>query len=174
MRQQDFWDDGSPFTLHNFNQEEVILHNFEEPKPEPQPAPKKKKYQPLEEITPQEIKVPIKEMTVAPEHKVRKKPKSVTLLYCLPANTVDTHDPLYNENRISVSYGAQFTFEAVVTGSTDLSLQIWTTKEMNRNSIIYQPVTRRWWKVEEVVQKTDGFVIDCTPSAIQPSFRLQP
>ena len=162
MKQQDLWDDGSPFILHNFNyQEDIILQS----KPKP-------KYQPLDEIIPQEIKVPIKESIVAPEHKIRKMPKNVLLFYCLPATTVDSHDPLYSENRVSVSYGEQFTFEAVVTSSTDLAFQLWTTKKIGRNSIIFQPQARRWWKVEEVTQSTDGFIISCVPSSIQPSFTI--
>lgn len=189
MRQQDLWDDGSQFILHNFKYDEVILHNFdakeeekpkEEPKPQPEPMPTPKpvkKFQALDEITPEEINVPVRETPVPQQDKVRKKrqpTKNINILYCLPAITVSNHDPLYNESHVSVNYGQQFTFESVITGSTDLMLQLWTNKEIVRHSILYQPTSRRWWKVESVVQRTDGFTVDCTPSPLQPSFRLQP
>jgi hypothetical protein len=149
MSKQDLWEDGTPLILHNFDAEPV------------------KKYQPLEEIVPQEIKVVVKETT--PEKKVRK--KNIVLLYCMPATTTDFFDPLYNENRATLTFGQQFTFEAIVTNSTDLTLQLWTTKELTKNSILYQPSSRRWWNAEAITKDSDGFVIDCMPSSLQPSFR---
>jgi len=175
MRKQDLWCDGSKLVLHNFKYEDVILHNSDHEEKKPEPV--KKKYKPLDEIVPQEINVLIKETVVPPEDKARKKKpptKNINILYCLPAITTDNFDPLYNENRISVTYGTQFIFEAIVTGSTDLTLEMWTTKDLTKNSIVYQPHTRRWWKVESTIAHSDGFTVGCSPSAIQPSFRLQP
>ena len=61
MFQQDFWDDGSKFILHNFTYNEVILHK--------EPT---KKYQSLDDIKPQDINVLIKETIVPQDQKVKK------------------------------------------------------------------------------------------------------
>lgn len=162
MSNQDFWNNGSKFILHNFNySDEVILHNFEEPEVKP-------KFQSLEDIEVQEIEVPIKETPIA---KKPRKRKNIIMIYCMPAIINETYDSLYDENRVSVSYGQQFTLEAIVTKLSDIQINLWTTTEKAvRGSIIYMPENLRWWKVDKLSNKDEGYVLECIPSNLQPSF----
>jgi hypothetical protein len=162
MKDQEFWND---YILHNFNGEETIAIE--------QPQPPKKKYQNIEEIIPQEIKVPIKE-TPIPKKKPKEEPKKEeppkTLLYCMPAIT--KHDKLYGEDRIS--YGPQFTLESIVIEMDDLTCKLWVnTNKVTENSILYMPRTIRWWKAEKITDNNNGHIIVCTPSTIQPDFSLK-
>ncbi len=161
MNQQDLWDDGSQYILHNFTQEEFILHNFDK---------QEKEYQPIDEIEVEEIKVQIKE-TVIPK---KDSPKNIITLYCMPAITNNANDPLYNEKKVSIVYGPQYTFEAIITISSDLVWQIWSVKDSPKNSIIFHPETKRWWKVENSFKEDNGYYMGCKPSTIQPSFRVEP
>ncbi len=166
MKNQDLWDDGSTFILHNFDSEEgVILHNFEEEEE------KKVVFTPIQDIEAQEIIVPIKNTPVPPKKK-KKKEEGVLLIYCMPSQIFQIEDDLYGETRTALSYGSQFTFQGKITVSSDLSIQIWSNvnAEINKGSILYIPDHRRWWKVEDNSPVPEGFILICSPSSLQPSF----
>jgi hypothetical protein len=159
MKDQEFWDD---YILHNFNGETAAI---ERPK---------KKYQNIEEIEPQEIKVPIKETPIEKPKKKEepnKEEPTKTLLYCMPATITIKHDKLYGEDRVIPGYGTQFTLESIIIEMDDLTCRLWVnTDKVTENSILYIPKTIRWWKVEKITDDNNGYVIVCMPSPIQPSF----
>lgn len=142
MKNQDFWDDGSQFKLHNFNDmplqdipvEEIIVH--------PKPAPKKK--------------------------------EETLLIYCMPSKNIEIQDDLYGEKRIKSGYGPQFTFQAKINAISDLLLELWSNVDalVEKDSILYIPSQRRWWKVENKNFTDNGFILYCTPSLVQPSFAI--
>jgi hypothetical protein len=179
MLKQDLWEDGSKFILHNFKADEVTLHNFEElpEKPKvPEPVPEKKQ-QRIEDIVPEEIKVPVKETPIPESDKFRRKhiAQNIILVYCMPAISKDIIDPLYNDNKVSIEFGPQFTFESIIVDTNDLMQQLWTnTSSVTKGSILYLPHTRRWWRVERInkVDNKDEYILNCMPSSLQPSFKL--
>lgn len=136
-----------------------ILHNFDiENEP--------KKYQPIEEIQPQEIKVQIKEAKVPPEQKTKKKQQpiqNIIIAYCMPAILNEVYE---YEKKLNISYGKQFTFETIITESNDFMIKLWTNKDISIHSVIYLPKHLRWWKVEKI----EGMNLLCIPSILQPSF----
>lgn len=179
MTEQDIWDDGSKFVLHNFIHEEFVLHNFEhqEETSYEQEEDEVEEFQRLEDIEPIEIKVPIKETPVPPGTKKPKgaekvKKEDAILIYCLPANVIEVEDSIYGERRTSLTYGQQFTFQGVIRNQTDLSVQIWTNVavDMGKRSILYIPTQRRWWSLDDSSPVTNGKILICSPSATQPSF----
>lgn len=160
MKNQEFWND---YILHNFNEESVVI---EKPK---------KKYQNIQEIEPQEIKVPIKETPIE-KPKKKEEPKeepAKTLLYCMPAITIVKHDKLYGEDRIIPGYGPQFTLESIIIEMDDLTCKLWVnTNRIVENSILYMPKTIRWWRVEKITDDNNGYIVVCNPSIIQPGFSV--
>lgn len=160
MKNQELWDD---YVIHNFNEEPAAI---EQPK---------KKYQNIEEIEPQEIKVPIKETPIEkPQKKPKEEPKeepTKTLLYCMPSVAIVKHDKLYGEDRVTQGYGPQFTLESIIIEMDDLTCRLWvSTNKTTENSILYMPKAIRWWKVEKITDDNNGYIIVCTPSKLQPGF----
>lgn len=97
-----------------------------------------------------------------------------TFIHCLPAQIRERKDSLYGEVYKTVKYGSPISFEAVIVAQTDFTLDVWTdTDKISRGSILY-PKTgyKRWWRVQEKVQKESGWLLKSIPSDYQPSFDL--
>ena len=188
MKSQMLWDD---FQLHNFNLSELTL--TDEPK-EPQqqlaiviseddhPIPEKivkeeetpkKTFKDLDEIEPEDFEVPVRETPKPPPPPKKKVPDNVPkmTIHCLPAQARQYQDPLYGDTKTMVSYGNKFSLEAVVVSETDLTIDLWTNVSLGYGSIIFVPKDRRWWKSVKVVEKFGGWLINCVPSELTPSFQ---
>lgn len=167
---QSFW--GGSIRFHNFEwqsiitkentgeeEEEVITHNFID----------------LKDITPEEIKVPIKETIPPPKKKKVQDPTAGierVFIHCLPAVVSKTYDALYDETREIVGYGQQFSFEGIIASSSDLALQIWTNLKIDPRSILFISRERRWWRVDKSEPKAEGSLLTCVPSETHPSFNV--
>lgn len=95
-----------------------------------------------------------------------------TFIHCLPAQLKERRDDLYGEVYKTIKYGSPISFEAVVVAHTDFTYEIWTdTDKINNGSILY-PKTgfKRWWRVQEKIQKESGWLLKSIPSDYQPSF----
>jgi hypothetical protein len=172
MLKQDLWGQ-EKLILHNFRFNEVVSYqytNMDDNEPEPT-------YVDLEDISLEEISVPIRETPIIelPKKKEKKqssiKKEDISFFYCMPAVITETFDPLYGETKSSISYGSQFTFEGVMVLSSDLACQVWTNlTKIERGSILYVPSERRWWSVDRVTYRDGGLLMDCSPSGLQPAF----
>jgi hypothetical protein len=173
--------DGSPFILNNPNplvknqaSENLILYNFiwdyldeeqskilhqkiehtpiihsEEPEKEPEPV---------------QIPEP-KEIIIKTTLKEEKKLQNTILVYCLP--------------KTASSYGEKFTFEGVFVRREDFSIVLWTPIKLELLSIIYPSRyidgdipfgDFQWWKVKEIQEKKQGYLVTAIISEIQPDF----
>jgi hypothetical protein len=116
--------------------------------------------------------------------------KYKVLCHCLPARLEQRKDSLYGESWGRVKYGNKFVFPCVVTSSSDLSLEFWTSdprSQITERSIVY-PFTYevhnretdaydrvpyddyRWWRVSSKEEKEGGWLFRANPSDFQPDF----
>ena len=97
-----------------------------------------------------------------------------TFIYCLPALLRTRQDSLYGDSYTTVQYGNPTSFEGVILKQQDLFIEIWTdTNSINNGSILFpKQGYKRWWRVQEKVEKGGGWVLSATPSDHQPSFDL--
>jgi len=116
--------------------------------------------------------------------------KYKVLCHCLPARLEQRKDSLYGESWGRVKYGTKFVFPCVVTASSDLSLEFWTSdprSQITERSIVY-PFTYevhnretdsydrvpyddyRWWRVSSKEEKEGGWLFRANPSDFQPDF----
>jgi len=163
MEEQDFWD-GTKYTLHNFDisDEEHV-----------QAAPFIPIFESLDDIQPEEITVPIKEtpLPIEPKKPRPPKPRNTVKVMCLPASFHDTIDPVYGDTNTVVTYDNQFPVDIEVLETTDLSCRFRTNlTSIERQSIIFFPKERRWWKVMTIERSKEGLILNCMPSDVQPSF----
>jgi hypothetical protein len=95
-------------------------------------------------------------------------------IHVLPAYLRERRDALYGDSYKTIQYGKPTSFEGVILEQTDLAIQVWTdTDKIGVGSVLF-PKTgfRRWWRVQEKVQKGGGWVLAAMPSDHQPSFDL--
>lgn len=148
---QSFWEES---ILHNLQYEDTVTKDI-----------------PLQDIEAEEIQVPIKETPIP------RKPKKVVqkhLVHVLPMIIKEFHDPLYGESRNSLVYGDKFTMEVVIVSQNDLQATFWTNStSIGADSIVYVPKDTRWWRINNITQKGDGYLLIGTPSSLQPSFDSQ-
>lgn len=116
--------------------------------------------------------------------------KYKVLCHCLPARLEQRKDSLYGESWGRVKYGTKFVFPCVVTSSSDLALEFWTSdprSQITERSIVY-PFTYevhnretdsydrvpyddyRWWRVSSKEEKEGGWLFVANPSDFQPDF----
>lgn len=162
--------------------EEPVIHNFVFPETVTAghgPADEDyDEYRPAEVVTfPPPAKPaprPEPKTEVAPEPpKPRAAPKSVPRepAWVLPATITEHRDPLYGEVRRQVRYGAKLRGEVIYAGGDDLGVNLWTNgAEVGRGLIIYLSNEQRWWRVDRVTPKADGWLYGCVPSDFQPAF----
>jgi hypothetical protein len=116
--------------------------------------------------------------------------KYKVLCHCLPARLEQRTDSLYGDSWARVKYGAKFVFPCVVTSSSDLSLEFWTSdpkEQVSEKSIVYpfayevhnketESYDRvpyddyRWWRVSSREKKEGGWLFAANPSDLQPDF----
>jgi hypothetical protein len=95
-----------------------------------------------------------------------------TILNCLPATVSEKLDDLYGDKSVKVTYGAKFTFEAVILDESDMNLVFWThLDKINKFTILYpKNKEKRWWQVESTKKAPEGNFIKCFPSYSHPNF----
>lgn len=126
---------------------------------------------------------PKSEITVV-ENKIVEPPKSESLdnsvpkvfIHCLPAFLDRKVDEVYGDNVQTLKYKSPFSFEGVILDMSDLTFKFWTqaddlTNQILQGSIIFpKTLQKRWWRVQERVEKTGGWIITTHPSDYQPHF----
>lgn len=109
-----------------------------------------------------------------PPAEQRKLPSNLqrAFVYCLPATMTQKVDELYGDKYTTIKYQRAFSFEAVMVKNTDLVFQLWTTVDkITRGSVLYPKLgEKRWWRAEDIVPKSGGFLVTGVPSDHQPSF----
>lgn len=95
-----------------------------------------------------------------------------TFIHCLPALLRTRKDSLYGDSYVTIQYGNPTSFEGVILKQQDLFIEIWTDADkIEKGSILFpKQGYKRWWRVQDKVQKVGGFVLSATPSDHQPSF----
>lgn len=99
-----------------------------------------------------------------------------TQFYCAPVVGTKTHtDDLYGETYKTLVYGEQYIFDAVIIDQSDLQLQFWCIKSIAKGSIIHKKSLEkeggeRWWRVEELEPKSEGFLVVASISDTNPDF----
>lgn len=132
---------------------------------------------------PKVILEPKSEITVV-ENKIVEPPRPENIdnsipkifIHCLPAFLENKIDNVYGDNVQTLKYKSPFSFEGVILDQSDLTFKFWTqadklTNQILQGSIIYPKTTqKRWWRVQERVEKTGGWIITSHPSDFQPHF----
>ena len=95
-----------------------------------------------------------------------------TFVYCLPATLTEKVDELYGDKYTTIKYQRPFSFEAVIVNNSDLMFKMWTTvNKITRGSVLFPKLEeKRWWRVEEIEEKSGGYLVYGVPSDFQPSF----
>jgi hypothetical protein len=95
-----------------------------------------------------------------------------TFIHCLPALLRTRKDSLYGDSYVTIQYGNPTSFEGVILKQQDLFIEIWTdTDKIEKGSILFpKQGYKRWWRVQDKVQKGGGCLLSATPSDHQPSF----
>ena len=167
----------------DFNVRDDFAQALAETKPdivvnEQRPAPvEEKPSQPIPEVKEEE---PVK-FTPEPEQPRKKSSvpdKNKTFMYCLPATMRDRRDSMYGEKYQTIQYGKPFSFEGVILGEEDMRIVIWTNVPLvTKGSIVYPKRRRdgvmdahRWWRVQELEEKNDGWLMAGYPSDFTPAF----
>lgn len=141
-----------PVEIHNFSPEEIITREEISDIP-------------CEEIKVKEILIP----NLPPKKKKIPKEYPKETINFLSAEIKENYDYLYDESRNSIVYGEKFQINAILKRS-DLRLSVLWENKMNRGSIVYVPKDRRWWIVEDIIQRESDYIMICSPSTLQPSF----
>jgi hypothetical protein len=159
MTEQELWD---KYTLHNFASDEEFIHA----------APTLPTFESLDDVQTEEIEVSVKETPVPPQPPKKKHPDKNTIrVLCLPATFQQTIDPVYGETKSTLMYGRQFAFDCEVEDTNDITCRLKTNLMMvEKQSIIFFPKERRWWKVASAEKNKDVLILNCLLSDIQPSF----
>lgn len=157
MKNQEIWED---FQIHNMNWNQEIVPDLNYEPIIPVKSLKKSFLEELEEAKPAPEKPKI------PEIKVNK-----LFIHCLPAILKEKTDEVYGDKYKVLEYLSPFSFEGVIVNQQDLFISIWTTAEIQESSILYPKNNqKRWWKVQEKIEKTGGWLLNCIPSDYQPYF----
>jgi len=116
--------------------------------------------------------------------------KYKVLCHCIPAKIEQRSDSLYGESWGRVKYGTKFVFPCVVTSSSDLVLEFWTSDprgQVTERSVVYPFAYEvhnretdahdivpyddyRWWRVSSKEEKEGGWLFVANPSDFQPDF----
>jgi hypothetical protein len=95
-----------------------------------------------------------------------------TFIHVLPARIREKKDSLYGDVYKTIQYDKPTSFEGVIISYEDITFQVWTnTIKLGIGSILYPKFgTKRWWRVQDVQDKANGWIMTCVPSDEQPSF----
>lgn len=95
----------------------------------------------------------------------------INIMHCRPATIRERKDSIYGEPYRTIQYGQNFELESVITKEEDLIMQLWTKVKLTKGSILYPKIgAKRWWRVQEITEKTGGWLITSVPSSEQPAF----
>ena len=191
---QEFWAEKDEFIIHNFDWDKTLtelgdfLPSFQLQKPEVidpeaidpevesevEPEVIDPKSFPLQK--PEVIDPEVKEPEVKEEKPLYL--KNVVVIHCQPVIIKEHKDDLYDESYKKNQYGEKFTFEGIIIQREDFMILFWTNIELTKNSILYPSKYRdgvkfgdyRWWKVNDMREKSGGFVVQAVVSDYQPDF----
>ena len=94
--------------------------------------------------------------------------------YCAPAIGRKTFtDDFYGSTYDAIEYGDKFVFDAVIIDQSDLELQFWCIKPVTAQSVVYRKIKQggeRWWRINDVEQKTGGWLAKAITSDSNPDF----
>jgi hypothetical protein len=94
--------------------------------------------------------------------------------YCAPAIGRKTFtDDFYGSTYDTIEYGDKFVFDAVIIDQSDLELQFWCIKPVTAQSVVYRKIKQggeRWWRINDVEQKTGGWLAKAITSDSNPDF----
>ena len=174
MKEQEFWDKKS-LVLLNMKWDSIIEKctqpqrgKIQAIKPKPQPKAEVK----LEPEPDNVVVLPQKEKPQKEEP--QKYPSNVAKIlaerkrsfHCLP--TILTKDEFGEEVRV---FSKKFIFEGVTVSEEDFSYSFWSDKKIEIGSIIFPiTLTKRWWKVTAITEKSGGYLMMTTLSHLNPDF----
>jgi hypothetical protein len=173
------WTPADKLIFHNFRWEPVSV-SAEEITPV-----RRRESVPVQEelkvITPEPTPVAEPEVVPAPEPEPTPAPvaRNQVVMHCVPAVISLNKDDLYGESYRRTTWGGKVTFEAIVTGEADLTLQFWTTYGVTKGSVVFPARyvatgrgygEHRWWKITSVERKEKGFLCEAVPSDYTPDF----
>lgn len=94
------------------------------------------------------------------------------VFHCLPATVHRSEDAFYGEVSSRTVFGQKFDFPGVVVDFDDLQLVFWTDKAIPDKSIVFptKMEMKRWWRVQESVPKSGGYMCSAIPSDVSPDF----
>lgn len=181
MSQQKLWDADEKLVLHNCKWKAALVDkpvkeqssNFKPQTPE-LPTSNENSLQISDQVPDEPVEV---EFVESVELEITKTEATTldpnikrTIMHCLQAEEYDVVDELYGDVRKKYKFKTQFTVEVVILSITDLSLVFWTTKNLNRHSIVY-PLNneKRWWQISNV-DEHEKFVHTAIPTDWNPNF----
>ena len=180
---QEFWSEKDKFIIHNFDWEKTLTELGDFMPSFPLQKPSTEVIEPETEVKPIEPEVePIEpEPETDSEVDTKEKPlylKNVVVIHCQPVITREHKDDLYDESYTKTQYGEKFTFEGIIIQREDFMILFWTNVELTKNSILYPSKYRdgvkfgdyRWWKVNDMREKSGGYVVQAVVSDYQPDF----
>lgn len=97
-------------------------------------------------------------------------------IHCLPAFLDKKIDDVYGDTVETLKYKSPFSFEGIILDQSDLTFKFWTesndmTNQILQGSVLYpKTLQKRWWKVQERMEKTGGWIVTAHPSDYQPHF----
>lgn len=92
-------------------------------------------------------------------------------IWCVPVVWKKTVDSLYGDVRTTKRYGNKFVFDGVVVMDTDLAMRFWSETEIPKESVVFpQDGQKRCWKVDEIEEKTGGYLMTTSISDVNPDF----
>lgn len=103
----------------------------------------------------------------------------IVITHCQIAYEQELKDSLYGEVKKVIKYGEKFTFESYIVEVNDLEICLYTKKNgITNNSILYpskykngKPMRMlRWWKVKNIKQQNDEYLIFGEVTSEQRSF----
>ena len=96
--------------------------------------------------------------------------KKIPIL-CQMAILKESIDPLYGVKYSSVTYGPTFTFRGIIASESDLEIQLWSDQKIQPQSIVFpQNGNKRCWKIDNLMEKSGGYLMHATISDISPRF----
>ena len=177
---QEFWAEKDKFIVHNFNWDKVLteLGDFLPSFPLQKPDLLEPKVKPELEPEIEELEIEEEEVEEEPKKEEPLYLKNVVVIHCQPAIVKEHKDELYDESYTKTQYGEKFTFEGIMIQREDFMILFWTNLKLTKNSILYPSKYRdgvkfgdyRWWKVNDMREKSGGFVVQAVVSDYQPDF----
>ena len=178
VSEQQFWAEKDKFIVHNFDWDKAMteLGDFLPTFPLKKPEVVEPKV-----VEPEVVEPEVVEPEATEPEEEAKEPvylKNVVVIHCQPAIVQEHKDDLYDESYKKIQYGEKFTFEGIIIQREDVMILFWTNVKLTKDSILYPSKYRsgvkfgdyRWWKVNEMREKSGGFIVQAVVSDYQPDF----